>query len=73
MRKREVDALRRELKIAAEAARKLSVALDVAWAVLTTSRGFGAMGRNEGAVGPVPIKNKGGADRPLPFPEDPFV
>jgi len=68
----EVDALRRELKIAAEAARKLSVALDLAWAGLTRSRGFGPMGGNETAVSPRRNKNLDGADRPLPFPEDPF-
>ena len=69
----EIDQLRRELKIAAEAARKLSVAMDIAWAVLTKSRGFAAIGRDEGAVGPLTNKSKlGDRQVPLSFPEDPF-
>jgi len=67
----ECDQLRRELKIAAASARKLSVALDIAWAVLTRSRGFAPMGGSEKAVPPVPIKNQAGPEV-LPFPEDPF-
>jgi len=37
----ELDALRRELLIAAQASRKLSVALSIAWAQLTDKR-FGS-------------------------------
>jgi len=69
----EIDALRRELLIAARAAHKLSVALNLAWAGLTQVRGFATHRRHGKAVTPVPNKDQTGVDRPLPFPEDPFA
>ena len=72
MTDRQVDLLWRELLIGAEASRKLSIALRLAWAQLTDSREGPSVRSSEKAVSPVPIKNKDGPQA-LPMSlEDPF-
>jgi len=68
MTSKEVDELRRELLIAAAAARKLSVALSIAWAQLTDAR-FGV------PLGGTPRDEPGGAQKkncPADQPDLPF-
>jgi len=68
MTSKEVDALRRELKIASASARKLAVALDISWAVLTHLRGFSSKSVTKGdAPGVTEEENGGGGQPPLPF------
>ena len=66
MTPKEVDALRRELLIAANAARKLAKALTIAWAVLTDSRGFSSKSATRGDA-PGAAQEQNGPDRALPF------
>ena len=68
MTAQEIDALRRELLIAAAAARKLSVALNIAWAELTNVRFSNSLRPNERAMAPADDKDNAGAAEPsLPF------
>ena len=57
------DALERELRIGAQAAYRLQRALDEAADALRLDRIGATVPRNEGAVRPVPIKNKNGPAR----------
>jgi len=64
----QVDLLRRELLIAATAARKLSMALSIAWAELTKVRFSNSLRTNEKGVGPADETEKDrAAQPPLPF------
>ena len=62
-----VDLLRRELLISSEALRKASVAMHVAWALLSGKEFSASVSRNEGSTGE-DAQNKGrGPQGPLPF------
>ena len=61
------DALRRELLVAATAARKLSTALTIAWAVLTESRGFSSKSVTRGDAPADDQKKTRPAEPALPF------
>jgi len=63
----QVDHLRRELLIAATAARKLSVALSIAWAQLTDAKFSGRISATPGDAADAERKKSGGAEPPLPF------
>jgi len=64
----DIDKLRRELLIASSAARKLSVALSIAWAELTNVRFSGSLRNNETGVRPDAHKEKDSTAEPgLPF------
>ncbi len=70
MKRREqddVDVLARELKIASEAARKLSVALSIAWAILRKASDSGSLCSNEKGVTPHEDQKGGAPLGPLPF------
>ncbi len=72
MTEQQIDALRRELKIAAAAARKLSIALEISWAVLTQARGFASKSVTQRDAPAATTNRSGAAQPPLPFLEDPF-
>jgi len=64
----QVDSLRRELLIASAAARKLSVALSIAWAELTNLRFSNSLRTNENGARPADETEKDRAlQATLPF------
>ena len=67
--RRKTDVVLRELLIASEAARKLSVALHLAWAQLELTRAdLSANARStRGSASEGEPKNRDGANGPLPF------
>jgi len=68
MTSEDIDKLRRELLIAATSARKLSVALSIAWAQLTDVRFSGSKSVTRGDAPADEQKKERGADQaPLPF------
>ena len=68
MRPVPVDAVRRELLIASEAARKLSVALRIAWAELSRTGDFASVCINEESVSEdAQTKKDVSAEPTLPF------
>ena len=73
MTRKQIDLLRRELLIGAEASRKLSIALRLAWAHLTDEREKTSVRSDDKGMSPVPIKNRNGPQAlPFQIPEDPF-
>jgi len=65
MREPELSLLERELGLASEAARKLSIALSVAWAALRSQRQLAKHAANEEGASPGDDNNKAGGEAPM--------